>query len=51
LAAWMVASRQGRWHELLAATVVTVAIAVPVLIVSAIVEVYLTPQLLAMLAA
>ena len=51
LAAWMVASRQGDWHELLAATFVTLAIAVPVLVVSALVEVYLTPQLLAMLAA
>jgi hypothetical protein len=50
LAAWMVASRQGDWHELLAATFVTVAIAVPVLVVSAVVEVYLTPQLLGMLA-
>jgi hypothetical protein len=50
LAAWMVASRHGDWHELLAATFVTVAIAVPVLVVSAVVEVYLTPQLLGMLA-
>ncbi len=49
LAAWMVASRQGDWHELLAATFVTLAISVPVLIVSALVEVYLTPHLLAML--
>jgi hypothetical protein len=49
LAAWMVASRRGEWHELLAATVVTVAIAVPVLVVSAMVEVYLTPRLLSML--
>jgi hypothetical protein len=46
LAAWMVASRHGDWHELLAATFVTVAIAVPVLVLSAAVEVYLTPQLL-----
>jgi uncharacterized membrane protein SpoIIM required for sporulation len=46
----MVASRQGDWHELLAATFVTLAIAVPVLVVSAGVEVYLTPQLLEMLA-
>lgn len=46
LAAWMIASRQGDWHELLAATFVTVAIAVPVLVVSAVVEVYLTPHLL-----
>jgi hypothetical protein len=50
LAAWMVASKQGDWHELLAATFVTVAIAVPVLVVSGVVEVYLTPQLLGMLA-
>ena len=50
LAAWMVASRQGDWHELLAATFVTVAVAVPVLVLSAVVEVYLTPQLLMMLA-
>jgi hypothetical protein len=50
LAAWLVASRQGDWHELLAATFVTVAIAVPVLVVSGVVEVYLTPELLAMLA-
>ena len=50
LAAWMVASRQGDWHELLAATFVTLAIAVPMLIVSAVVEVYLTPHLLATIA-
>lgn len=49
LAAWMIASRAGNWHQLLAATFVTVAIAVPVLVVSAVVEVYLTPQLLQML--
>ena len=49
LAAWMIASRQGDWHELLAATFVTVAIAVPILVVSAVVEIYLTPHLLAML--
>jgi hypothetical protein len=51
LAAWMVASRQGDWHELLAATFVTLAVAVPVLAASAVVEVYLTPQLLEMLIA
>ena len=49
LAAWIVASRQGDWHELLAATFVTVAIAVPVLVVSAVVELFLTPRLLEML--
>lgn len=51
LAAWLVASRRDRWDELLAATVVTVAIAVPVLLVSGAVEVWVTPQLLAGLAA
>lgn len=49
LAAWMVASRRAEWHELLAATFVTVAVAVPVLMVSAVVEVYLTPRLLSTL--
>ena len=47
LAAWLVASRRGSWHELLAATAVTVAVAVPVLIASAFVEVYVTPGVLA----
>jgi uncharacterized membrane protein SpoIIM required for sporulation len=46
LAAWMIASRQRDWHELLAATLVTVVIAVPVLIAAAFVEVYVTPGLL-----
>lgn len=46
LAAWMIASRRGDWHELLAATVVTVAIAVPVLLAAAAVEVWFSPSLL-----
>jgi hypothetical protein len=46
LAAWMLASRRGARHELLAATVATVALAVPVLILSANVEVWLWPHLL-----
>ncbi len=45
LAAWIIASRRGEWEQLLAATFVTVAIAVPVLIVSALIEVYLSPHL------
>ncbi len=45
LAAWVIASRRGDWHELLAATVVTVAIAIPVLVASAFVEVYFSPEL------
>ena len=46
LAAWLLASRRGAWHELLAATFVTTAIAVPVLLASAAVEVWLTPHVL-----
>lgn len=46
LAAWLVASRRGEWEDLLAATFVTVAIAVPVLICTAIVEVTVWPDLL-----
>jgi Stage II sporulation protein M len=45
LAAWIIASRRGEWEQLLAATFVTVAIAVPVLIVAALVEVYVSPHL------
>jgi hypothetical protein len=45
LAAWIIASRRGQWEQLLAATVVTVAIAVPVLVASAFVEVYVSPHL------
>ena len=50
LAAWMIASRQKDWHELLAATIVTVLLAVPVLVASAFVEVYVSPGLLRWLA-
>ncbi|HEX2071588.1 MAG TPA: stage II sporulation protein M [Thermoleophilaceae bacterium] len=50
LAAWMIASRQGRWDELLAATFVTVAVAVPVLLASAAVELWVSPELLRALA-
>ena len=50
LAAWTIASHRGRWSELLAATFVTVALAVPVLIVSAAVETWLSPRVLLWLA-
>ena len=50
LAAWMIASRRNDWHELLAATLVTVLLAAPVLVAAAFVEVYLTPELLGWLA-
>jgi hypothetical protein len=50
LAAWTLASHADRWHELLAATFVTVAAAVPVVVAAALVEVYLSPHLLLALA-
>ncbi|HEY2055399.1 MAG TPA: stage II sporulation protein M [Solirubrobacterales bacterium] len=46
LAAWLIASRRGEWKQLLAATAVTVAIAVPMLIVAATIEVYVWPHIL-----
>src|SRR4029077_4844828 len=46
LAAWLIASRRGQWNQLLAATAVTVAIAVPMLLVAATIEVYLWPHIL-----
>jgi hypothetical protein len=45
LAAWIIASRRGQWEQLLAATLVTVAVAVPVLVLAAYVEVYVSPHL------
>jgi Stage II sporulation protein M len=50
LAAWIVASRNDNWQDLLAATVVTVALAVPVLLAAAAVETWVSPQLLLQLA-
>jgi uncharacterized membrane protein SpoIIM required for sporulation len=50
LAAWVIASRRGQWHELLAATFATVAIAVPVLMVSGLVELFVSPSLIISLA-
>lgn len=49
LAAWIMASRRGQWQELLAATAVTVLIAAPVLVLAALVEVYVSPRLVASL--
>jgi hypothetical protein len=46
LAAWTIASRRGRWEELLAATFATSALAVPVLVVTANVEVFVWPHLM-----
>jgi hypothetical protein len=45
LAAWIMASRRGEWDQLLAATFVTVAVAVPLLLVAAFIEVYVSPHL------
>jgi Stage II sporulation protein M len=49
LAAWTLASRRKAWDELLAATIVTVAVAVPVLVLAAVIETWVTPELLAIL--
>jgi hypothetical protein len=46
LAAWLIASRREEWSQLLAATFVTVLIAVPALVVAATIEVYLWPHIL-----
>jgi hypothetical protein len=46
LAAWLIASRRGEWNQLLAATFVTVALAIPTLILAAAIEVYVWPQIL-----
>ncbi|MGI8802492.1 MAG: hypothetical protein ACR2KV_10015 [Solirubrobacteraceae bacterium] len=48
LAAWILASRRAQWEQLLAATLVTVAIAVPALVVAAVFEVYAAPHLFAL---
>jgi hypothetical protein len=50
LAAWIIASRRDDWHELLAATFVTVAIAVPVLLAAGAVETWVSPGLLVSIA-
>lgn len=46
LAAWLIASRHGEWNQLLAATLVTVLLAIPVLLLSATLEVYVWPHTL-----
>ena len=46
LAAWTIASRRDEWHQLLAATCVTTALAVPVLVAAALWESYAWPELL-----
>src|SRR6478672_9062464 len=46
LAAWLIASRRGEWNQLLAATLVTVLIAIPSLVLAAAIEVYVWPHIL-----
>jgi hypothetical protein len=46
LAAWLIASRRGEWNQLLAATLVTVLIAIPALVTAATIEVYVWPHVL-----
>jgi hypothetical protein len=46
LAAWTMASRRGEWDQLLAATMVTVAIAIPMLVIAATWEVHIWPYIL-----
>ena len=46
LAAWLIASRRNEWHDLLAATFVTVAIAIPMVLAAAAIEITWWPWLL-----
>src|SRR4051812_49008302 len=46
LSAWLIASRRDNWHHLMAATFVTVAIAVPMLIAACAIELWVSPKLL-----
>jgi hypothetical protein len=47
LAAWTIASRRDEWHDLLAATFATVAVAIPILVAAATWEAYAWPRILA----
>jgi hypothetical protein len=46
LAAWILATRRDDWHELLAATFVTVGAGAPILVMAAFIEVYVSPHML-----
>jgi hypothetical protein len=46
LAAWLIASRRDNWHHLMAATFVTVAIAVPMLLAACAIELWVSPKIL-----
>jgi hypothetical protein len=51
LAAWTLASRRGAWNELLAATFVTTGAAIPLLLLAATIEVWVSPLLVLRLVA
>jgi hypothetical protein len=46
LAAWMVAARAGAWHQLMAATFATTALALPALVAAAVIEIGVTPRII-----
>ena len=46
LAAWVIAARKGQWNQLLAATFITVVIAIPMIVLGALLELFLWPQVL-----
>jgi hypothetical protein len=50
LAAWLIASRRDEWGDLLAATIATVAIALPMLLLSAAIELAVWPRVLELVA-
>jgi hypothetical protein len=46
LSAWLIASRRDNWHHLMAATFVTTAIAVPMLLAACAIELWVSPRIL-----
>jgi hypothetical protein len=46
LAAWTMASRRKRWEDLLAATFATLLVSIPIVLVAAAIEVWVTPRVL-----
>ena len=46
LSAWLIASRRDNWHHLMAATFVTTSIAVPMLLASCAIELWVSPKIL-----
>jgi stage II sporulation SpoM-like protein len=50
LAAWTLASRRSAWNELLAATFVTTAVAIPLLLLAASIEVWVSPRIVLQMA-